>query len=218
MGAMNKHPSCKITWIHTTRATMHISEGFASMLLANSHLEKALLDDMEGIVNDEALNDMMSKVETSLSSLKEARQLLIKAIHVGETEGTPYATGFASLIPHHLASTWSNSIVPGQKTAIAKIASTIKGDHLAPTRRFVEELEELEELTNQVFDSFCAVRECGLAGHLRESLERNEVSLQADFSPLMTKWMMFLQEYIIDSLVATHVAFESEGHPALMAS
>jgi len=173
---------------------------------------------MEGDVNRHAIENMLVMAKDSHNVLRDAQLHLTKAIEIGEIEGTPYKQGFASVAPHQLAALWGGSIIPGQHETVTKIASEIKKDHLAPTHRFVEMLMRIESLTDPVITSFQALQVHGVEGRLRESLEKNEVPLQADFALLMTTWMDFLREYIADSLVATHVAFEAEGYPALMAS
>ncbi|HET8575157.1 MAG TPA: hypothetical protein VFM02_03250 [Candidatus Paceibacterota bacterium] len=218
MGAMNKHPSCKKSWPCTTQATYNISKALADIFSANAALERALLSEMDGAVNLSSLHEMCEKARSSYEALQGAREQLDRAIQIGESEKTPYLEGFQKLSANKLGHLWGDSLVPGQRETVIKIASEIKSDHLAPSRRFVRELLKIEDLTNRVLQSFQQVYSLGEKNGLREALEQNKVPLQANFALLMTVWTDFLREYIMDSLIATHVVFEVEGYPSLKVS
>lgn len=218
MGAMNKHPSCQATWLVTTNATRCVSSSFADLMLANTFLEQALIAEMEGGCDKDAVTNMIRSAVKSRDTIREASDLLVEAIQLGEQTGTPYVEQFSSLVPHKLGLLWNTSIVPGQMETVVEVSAEIKGDHLAPSRRFVSDLRRLEELTDSVVVAFESLVTFAHDGNLRRALEENRVPIQADFALLLTKWMKFLGEYVIDSLVATHVAFEAKGHQALEAS
>lgn len=85
------------------------------------------------------------------------------------------------------------------------IVSEIKGDHFSTAKRFVSMLEKLEKLTLLAGESLSDVGELAENGQLREALVHNKISLQANFAILLSNWLQFMKEYLVDSLIATEV-------------
>ena len=48
-------------------------------------------------------------------------------------------------------------------------------------------------------------------GTLKTALESNATPLQATFAKLISSWVQFTKEYLVDSLLATEVVFSSKG-------
>ena len=68
-------------------------------------------------------------------------------------------------------------------------------------------LEKLEKLTVLAKESLNDAGELAKSGRLREALACNEIPLQANFAILLSNWLQFMKEYLVDSLVATEVVF-----------
>lgn len=157
MGAMNKHPSCRITWEETTKASLAFSNALASLMSGNVHLEHVLLaelDDRENL-KDSAMH-MIEEVEASRVYLVEAQSMLVASIKCGEEMGNPYKNDFKALNSGILAELWDQGLLMECSDEVRKIGHELKRDHLETARRLVAEVDNLIRLTDLVIETFKA--------------------------------------------------------------
>lgn len=216
MGAMNKHPSCRITWEETIKASLAFSNALASLMSGNVHLEHVLLaelDDKENL-KDSAMR-MIEEVEASRVYLVEAQSMLVASIKRGEEMGNPYENDFKALNPGILAELWDQGLLMKCSDEVRKIGHELKRDHLETARRLVAEVDNLIRLTDPVIETFKDAALCAESGSLKLALENNELPLQARFATLFSRYLVFMREYLVDSLIATEVVFRAKGKRSL---
>lgn len=208
MGAINKHPSCTKTWENTTRASKEISLFCASIFTANVHLETILLNEFEDAGCDEHVLLMMEKaISESISHLNLARGHIVNSINTAYSVGNPYKKEFSALNGNILSQLWDKQLLVACSSEVQNIVSEIKDDHLSTAKRFILALDKLEKLTLSAGKSLTDAGELAKKGQLREALACNEIPLQANFAILLSNWLQFMKEYLVDSLVATEIVF-----------
>lgn len=217
MGAINKHPSCKKTWKVTTQVSREISLAFASLFSANAYLEMVLLGEFENRDEQDSIIKMNKVIKESTTHLSKAKQFLVETICIAKKSGDPYKKEFGELNSNLLSGLWNNRLLVDCKHEISKIVSEVKDDHLSTSERFVSDIEKLENLTDLAIQSLQEVSSIAHNHRLREALANNEIPLQANFGLLISTWLFFMKEYLIDSLVATEVAFNVNKAVSLVA-
>lgn len=217
MGGINKHPSCSITWQRTTACSQAISLAFSALFAANASLEAVILAEFSGDTDTGSAEHMLRLISESKHHVRDAQDHLVASIKIGEDTGSPYQSDFRALKPHLISAMWDGKLLVGCKDDVLRIATEISTSHLGPARRFVDNLTELERLTGALEISFGEAIEYARNGRLRDALERNAIPLQANMALALSHWLQFMREYLVDSLIATHVAFTVHKHPALVA-
>jgi len=217
MGAMNRHPSCTSTWKQTTLASRAISDGFAHLMRSNSLLEDALLAEFHGATNAVATDNMITELVESVGNLETAQALIRLSIDTSRANTDDFAVARDQLKPDMIAELWNGSLLIESQSNVCRIAKEIKADRLSTAARFVEEIGKLLELYKPVIKAFQQAQDLAKIGRLRDGLRLNEVPLQSTYALLLSTWLSFMNEYLIDSLIATQVAFTTYQKPALVA-
>ena len=218
MGGINRHPSCTKTWNLTTRCSRSISGAFAATMMANVCLENVLLAEFAGGKASRDLERMGDSLRETRVHLTEARSFLVRSIHVGQVQVSPYLATLKSFDPATLAVEWENHLVTNARDEIVRIATEAKSDHLAPAIRFTTSLASLATLTEDFTRIFEEARRYAERGALKSALEENLIPLQASFARLLSFWLQFMKEYLVDSLIATEAVFRANARRTLAAS
>lgn len=213
---MNKHPSCQYTWQQTTLASKRVSEAFADLLSANAELEDVLLAEFSGAYNLGATERMVAKLFASKQGVLETQALIRLSIDTSRDNPDEFAGERGRLQPTVLATEWNGVLLTKSWDTIRAMAAEIQDDRLATAMRFVEALGSLLELYQPVIGAFQQAGEFAKTRALREALASNQVPVQSTFAILLSNWLVFMNEYLVDSLVATHIAFATRQHPALV--
>lgn len=216
MGAMNKHPSCQHTWRQTTLASKKISEAFAGVLNANAALEDALLAEFSGARDQNAMGKMMSELTGSAQNLLAAQGLIHLSIETSCQHPDEFASARKQLDATELSAKWNGTLLAGSAEMTHRLILQIKNDRLATAKQFVSEIDSLLALYPPVVKAFQTAWEYADVGGLREALATNKVPVQRTFSVLFSTWSVFMNEYLIDSLVGTHIAFVTRHNPLLV--
>jgi hypothetical protein len=216
MGAMNKHPSCKITWERTTKASCSVSMALASLMESNVHLECILLAEFTGqTVNEDHLSAMVTEARESRRHLLNARDHITASIEIGEKNGNPYQGDFRAIEPRLLAELWDQCFLADCKGVVNNLGEKLKGDHLSTARSFVIEIDALTSMMDSVIATFETATEFARSGALKQAIEDGDFPLQVNFAVMFSRFMAFMKEYLVDSLIATEVVFISRGKSLL---
>lgn len=218
MGAMNRHPSCSYTWYQTTQASKKISSAFASLMTANTHLEEVLLAEFNEEDSGDSTKQMVQCLHESVDDFRSARLLIAASIETSQANPDDFVEARENLAPVEIAERWDGTLLTNSKKDVERIAAEIKNDRLATARRFVDEIESLIELYKPVIEAFEEAGHVAGEGRLKDALASNEIPVQRSFGRLLSETMQFMNDYLIDSLVATQVSLDQRRHPALIAA
>ena len=216
MGGINKHGSCNQTRAITTDASKQFSLAFASLMTANARLENVLLAELGGKRDEAAMVDMMQYLRASRNHLVAGRDLLKRALQVGGESQAEYREQFGDLKPASLAELWNYQLLSRCEEEVCQIGQELREDNLAPTRRFIHSVEKLIELTDAGINVFETAIRFANSADLQRALEQNELPLQAEFARLLSRWLQFMKEYLVESLLATEVVFKRNNVAALV--
>lgn len=218
MGGVNRHPSCCYTWRQTTLTSQKISDGVAKLMMANSRLEDVLLAEFSGANDPEAADEMAILLRQSSDDLLAAQGLLRLSLDTSQANPDDFAEARKNLNPEAVAERWNGTLLVNSVDDVCRIAREIKGDRLATAKRFITEIGRILALYTPAIEAFKAAREKARLGHLRQALEANEIPLQRTYGRLLSEVLRFMNEYLVDSLVATQVSFSQRQRPALVAA
>jgi hypothetical protein len=218
MGAMNKHPSCRPSWRATTETSLGVSQAFAAVMQANINLERILLAEFAGEDYNPKLGiEMIAELHNSAYALIEIDGCFRQSIEAGLQSVDEYAPQFARLDPKRLVRELDDVVLVASANEVGMIAEKLKQDNLSTTREFRGRIAGIQELTLEVAVATTGALEFARHGELRSALAENRVTLQAPFALLISTWLQFMKEYLVDSVVATEVAFTAAGAGSLAA-
>ena len=217
MGAINKHPSCSLTWELTTKTSLAVSRAFSAAMQANVSLEHVLLTEFRGHTSSTDVEDMLGNIKLSCSSLAEAKELLQTSVELGEGVGNPYIGDFKSLNIEHLASNLDRSVLHDCREQVLGLGHELKQDHLSTARRFVTSLIELEALAQACAECLETAASYAQARGLKASIEEGLFPLQRVYASYLSAFLVFMKEYLVDSLIATEVVFVAGGRSLVVA-
>ncbi len=217
MGGFNKHPSTVATWEQTTMLSLAVSMAMSELMLANAALERVILCEHKGRRgNDIDIDAMTIHIELSIEQLNTASRALDSALDLSQHNPSPFISDFKKVDPDVMAEEWS-TILPGMENVIRNVATDVRKQNTMPMHQFVIELAILKSMTEKLKIMFQRAQHSARHNDLRRALEDNDIQLQANFSKTLSAWTNFMQRFIVDSMIATSVAFAKRGCPALVA-
>lgn len=213
---MNKHPSCNQTWLVTTRASLHLSEAMTFLMQGNVHLEAVLLAEFEGKKSADSMNKMLLMVRKSRESLAQFRDDLFESIQIGKKTGNPYVGDFLSMDEDLLARKWDQTMLFECQESVRRLGAEAKRDNLASAKRFFNETSIFLNTANQVIEVFEQALSYAKEGKLKWAIEEGKFPLQRVFATHFSRILVFMREYLVDSLIATEVVFKAKGTTLLV--
>ena len=214
MSSIKKHPS----WETSTASAQSISLAFSAFLRASASLESMILTEFLGYFDNDSAERVMRLLSDSKQHIRDAKKYLEISIKINEKKGLSYQKDFSSLSPRLLASVWDGSLLVECRDDTYRIVHELSIDSIAPTRRFVETLKNIENLTSVLQKSVNKAVRYAKIQSLRPALEKNIIPLQADMVLTLSTWLQFMREYLVHSVATTHIAFTKNKRPMLIAS